>query len=76
MNLTSKNAVAAIILVLGFATPVVAGLLEDADAAIKRHDYATALRLIRPLAERNFAFHQVKFLRTAVKRATDLPIGP
>jgi hypothetical protein len=40
MNLTLKHAVAAIILVLGFATPVVAGPLEDADVAIKRHDYA------------------------------------
>jgi len=53
MNLTLKRAVAAII--LGFATPVVAGPLEDADVAIKRHDYATALRLIRPLAEQGNA---------------------
>jgi Sel1 repeat len=51
MKFTLKHAVAAIILVLGFATPVVAGPLEDANAAIKRRDYATALRLIRPLAE-------------------------
>ena len=29
--------------------------LEDADAAIKRRDYATALRLIRPLAEQGDA---------------------
>jgi TPR repeat protein len=55
MNLTLKHAVAAIILVLGFATPVVAGPLEDADVAIKRHDYAIALRLIRPLAEQGDA---------------------
>ena len=52
---TRKHVVAAIILVLGFATPVVAGPLEDADAAIKRRDYATALRLIRPLAEQGDA---------------------
>ena len=26
--------------------------MEDADAAIKRRDYATAVRLIRPLAEK------------------------
>ena len=54
MRLTLKH-VAAIILVLGFATPVVAGPLEDADAAIRRRDYATALRLIRPLAEKGDA---------------------
>ena len=34
MKFTLKQAVAAIILVLGFATPVVAGPLEDANAAI------------------------------------------
>jgi TPR repeat protein len=31
--------------------PVAAGPLEDAEAAIKRRDYATATRIIRPLAE-------------------------
>jgi hypothetical protein len=55
MKLTLEHAVAAIILVLGFATPVVACPLEDANAAIKRHDYVTALRLIRPLAEQGDA---------------------
>jgi uncharacterized protein len=55
MKLALKYAVAAIILVLGFAAPVVAGPLEDADSAIKRRDYATALRLIRPLAEQGDA---------------------
>jgi TPR repeat protein len=54
MNLTLKH-VAAIILVLGFATPVVAAPLEDADAAVKRRDYATAVRLVRPLAEQGDA---------------------
>jgi TPR repeat protein len=34
---------------------VVAGPLDDADVAIKRHDYATALRLIRPLADQGDA---------------------
>jgi uncharacterized protein len=43
-----------------FATPVGAGLLEDADAAIKRRDYATAVRLIRPLAEQSDANAQYK----------------
>ena len=54
MNLTLKH-VAAIILVLGFATPVVAAPLEDADAAVKRRDYATAVRLVRHLAEQGDA---------------------
>jgi hypothetical protein len=48
-----KHAVAA--MVLSFANPVVAGPLEDANAAIKRRDYATAERLIRPLAEQGNA---------------------
>jgi hypothetical protein len=55
MKPTLKHVVAAIILGLSFATPVAAGALEDANAAIKRRDYATALRLIRPLAEQGDA---------------------
>jgi uncharacterized protein len=55
MKRTIKQAIAAILLVLSFATPVMAGPLEDASAAIKRRDYATALRLIRPLAEQGDA---------------------
>ena len=55
MKLTLRHTVATIILVLGFATPMAAGPLEDADAAVKRRDYATALRLIRPLAEQGDA---------------------
>ena len=35
-----------------------AGPLEDADAALKRRDYATALRFIRPLAEQGDASAQ------------------
>jgi uncharacterized protein len=58
MKLTLKHAVAAIVLMLSFAAPVVAGPLEDADTAIKRRDYATALRLIRPLAEQGDASAQ------------------
>jgi hypothetical protein len=46
-----RNLVAAIILVVGFAAPVAAGPLDDANAAIKRHDYASALRILRPLAD-------------------------
>jgi TPR repeat protein len=55
MKRTLKHAVAAVLLVLSFVEPVAAGPLEDADAALKRRDYATALRLIRPLAERGDA---------------------
>jgi TPR repeat protein len=55
MNPTLKHAIAALRLILCFATPLVAGPLEDADVAIKRHDYATAARLIRPLADQGDA---------------------
>ena len=55
MKRTLKHAIAAILLVLSPAGPVAAGPLEDADAALKRRDYATALRFIRPLAERGDA---------------------
>ena len=57
MKLTLKHAFAAIILVLNFA-PATAGPLEDADVAVKKRDYATALRLIRPLAEQGDATAQ------------------
>ena len=55
MKLTLKRTLAAIILGLSFAAPMAAGPLEDADAAVKRRDYATAVRLIRPLAEQGNA---------------------
>jgi hypothetical protein len=58
MNLTSKHAVTAIILALSVIAPAAAGPLDDADAAIKRRDYATAARLIRPLAEQGDASAQ------------------
>ena len=50
-----KHALATVLLSLSFAIPVPAGPLEDANAAIKRRDYATAVRLIRPLAEQGNA---------------------
>ena len=43
---------------LSFAEPVASGPLEDADAALKRRDYQTAVRLIRPLAEQGNAHAQ------------------
>ncbi len=55
MKLTLKHIIAASILMLRFATPVFADPLEGADAAIKKRDYATALRLILPLAEQGDA---------------------
>jgi len=50
-----KHALATVLLSLSFAIPVPAGPLEDANAAIKRRDYATAVRLFRPLAEQGDA---------------------
>lgn len=53
-----KHALAAIILVLSLVAPVTAGPLEDAVAAYDRGDYATALRLLRPLASQGNALAQ------------------
>jgi TPR repeat protein len=58
MKRTLTHAIAAVLLVLSFAEPAAAGPLEDADAALKRHDYAAALRFIRPLAEQGDASAQ------------------
>ncbi|MFZ1210191.1 MAG: SEL1-like repeat protein [Pseudolabrys sp.] len=58
MKRTLTHAIAAVLLVLSFAEPAAAGPLGDADAALKRRDYATALRFIRPLAEQGDASAQ------------------
>ena len=55
MNLTLKHTAAAVILVLSFAETVAAGPFENAHAAVKRRDYATAVQLLRPLAEQGDA---------------------
>ena len=55
MNRTFKAAVAAFNLAVCFAGAVAAGPFEDATAAYTKGDYATALRLIRPLAARGDA---------------------
>jgi TPR repeat protein len=58
MNRTAKAAAAALVLALSFAGSVAAGPAEDVAAAVaahKRGDYATALRLIRPLADQGDA---------------------
>jgi uncharacterized protein len=62
MNRTCKAAVAALITV-SFTGPVAAGPVEDATAAVaayQRGDYATVLRLMRPLAERGNAHAQTQ----------------
>ncbi|MGB7278846.1 MAG: hypothetical protein WBD15_13995 [Pseudolabrys sp.] len=55
MKRTLKYVIAAIILALSFAEPAATGPLEDADAPVKKRDYATAVRLIRPVAEQGNA---------------------
>jgi hypothetical protein len=47
----SFRAIAITVLALGVAGPVAAGPLEDGNAAYKRRDYATAMRILRPLAD-------------------------
>jgi uncharacterized protein len=55
MNRTFKAAVAALVLAVSFAGSVAAGPFDDVDAAFKKGDYATAVRLLRPLAEQGDA---------------------
>ena len=52
-----RNLVRSIVLLLalGLSEPVLAGPLEDARAAYVKQDYATALRLFRPLADQGDA---------------------
>src|SRR5215468_8296538 len=51
-------ALAAILMALSLIAPAFAGASDDADAAMKRRDYPTAVRLIRPLAEQGDATAQ------------------
>jgi uncharacterized protein len=60
MNRTFKATIAALVLAVGFGGPVAAGLLEDAAAAYMKGDYATALLLVRPLAERGNVHAQAR----------------
>ena len=53
-----KAGLVALVLSLGLAAPVTAGSLEDGIAAATRGDYATALRLLRPLADQGDAAAQ------------------
>ena len=50
-----RHAIVAIILVVSFAVPAAAGQFGAAGAAHRRGDYATALRLLLPLAEQGDA---------------------
>jgi uncharacterized protein len=54
MKMTLQHALCTI-LIFCFVDVVAAGPLEDADAAVKKRDYATAARIIRPLAEQGDA---------------------
>jgi uncharacterized protein len=58
MNRTIKAAVAALVLAVSFAGSVAAGPFEDGVAAYEKGDYATALRLMRPIAEQGDASAQ------------------
>jgi TPR repeat protein len=53
-----KRILAVFILVSNFAAPVAAGPLEDARTAFRKRDYATALRLLQPLANQGNAVAQ------------------
>ncbi|HEX9138932.1 MAG TPA: tetratricopeptide repeat protein, partial [Steroidobacteraceae bacterium] len=59
MKLMLKGTIAAICLTASFAAPVAAGPLEDAIAAYGKGNYATALLLLRPLAEQGTARAQI-----------------
>ena len=48
----------ALLLVLGLSAPVLAEPFEDAMAAYNKQDYATAMRLLRPLADQGNAYAQ------------------
>lgn len=54
-----KQTLTAVVLGLSFIAPVAAGPYEDAKAAYERRDYATALRIFRPLADKGHALAQV-----------------
>ena len=67
-----KHALAIIILVLSFAAPVAAGPFEDAVAADTRGDFATALRLLRPLAEQGEP-HAQRYLGDMIGHGDGVP---
>ncbi len=57
MNLKLQHTIAGILLIVNLGAPITgaAGSLEDAGAAYAKGDYATALRLLGPLADQGSA---------------------
>ena len=55
MKLAFNYAIAAVILLLGFVAPVIAGPLEDGVSAFGRSDYAAAEAILRQLADQGGA---------------------
>ena len=51
MKLTLKHVLATVLLMFSLAAPVAAGPLEDSYTAYTRGDFATAIQLMRPLAD-------------------------
>ena len=51
MKLAFKHTIATILLMLSLAAPLVAGPLEDGYSAYTRGDFATAMQIMRPLAD-------------------------
>jgi uncharacterized protein len=58
MKLTLKYVLAAVLLMFSLAAPVAAGSLEDGYTAYTRGDFATAMRLMRPLADQGYVTAQ------------------
>jgi len=58
MKLTLKHLLATILLMFSLAAPVAAGPLEDGYTAYTRGDFATAMRLMRPLADQGYVTAQ------------------
>jgi uncharacterized protein len=70
---TFKAVIAALVLAVSFAGSVAAGPYDDAlDAYFNKEDYATTLRLIRPLAEQGHADAQY-FLGTMYHDGVGVP---
>ena len=59
MAMTMRAAVRAAVILVAMLGAVVAGPLEDANGALKRKDYANAVRLYRPLADKGDPSAQV-----------------
>ena len=57
--MTVRAAVRAALILVAMLGAVVAGPLEDANGALKRKDYANAVRLYRPLADKGDPSAQV-----------------